>query len=49
VSAAAPFSADSERKVRPGWIPNGGGLRVSERAIYDYMAWAYYTLRGWNR
>jgi uncharacterized SAM-binding protein YcdF (DUF218 family) len=48
VVAAAPFSADSERKVKPGWIPNGGGLRVSERAIYDYMAWGYYTLRGWT-
>jgi len=48
VVAAAPYSADSERKVKPGWIPNGGGLRVSERAIYDYMAWGYYTLRGWT-
>lgn len=45
ILAAAAYSADAERKKKPGWIPNGGGLRVSERAIYDYLAWAYYTLR----
>jgi uncharacterized SAM-binding protein YcdF (DUF218 family) len=29
------------------WVPNGGSLRNSERAVYDYLAWGYYWLRGW--
>ncbi len=47
IVAAAPFKSEVERRTPPGWLPNGGGLRVSERATYDYMAWAYYWVRGW--
>jgi uncharacterized SAM-binding protein YcdF (DUF218 family) len=47
IAAAAPFVFESERQGAPGWVPNGGALRISERATYDYLAWAYYWLRGW--
>lgn len=47
IPAAAPFLFENERNQPPGWIPVAGALRISERATYDYMAWAYYWLRGW--
>ena len=48
ISASAPFSSERSGNS-PGWIPNGGALRSSERATYDYLAWGYYWLRGWLR
>ena len=47
IPAAAPFSLDADPRGGLGWIPNGGALRWSERATYDYLAWGYYWLRGW--
>jgi len=47
IAAAAPFQDDSAPSGR--WMPNGGALGVSERAAYDYLAWAYYWMRGWLR
>jgi uncharacterized SAM-binding protein YcdF (DUF218 family) len=49
---ARPIPADSPvvaAEVDQGWrwVPNGGSLRNSERAAYDYLAWGYYWLRGW--
>jgi uncharacterized SAM-binding protein YcdF (DUF218 family) len=49
ISAAAPYSTDVELNASRGWIPNGGALRATERATYDYLAWVYYWLRGWLR
>jgi uncharacterized SAM-binding protein YcdF (DUF218 family) len=49
ISVAAPYSSDVELKKSFGWIPNGGALRATERATYDYFAWVYYWLRGWLR
>jgi uncharacterized SAM-binding protein YcdF (DUF218 family) len=31
----------------PAWLPDGGSLDVSQEAIYDYAAMAYYWWRGW--
>lgn len=47
IAAPAPFWAEEDRSRAPGWVPTGGALRVSERATYDYLAWAYYWWRGW--
>lgn len=47
IPAAAPFWPSEERGRKPGLIPNAGALRASERATYDYLAWAYYWVRGW--
>jgi uncharacterized SAM-binding protein YcdF (DUF218 family) len=47
ISASAPFAADSDRQQAGRWMPNGGALRETERATYDYLAWAYYWTRGW--
>ncbi|MES1254404.1 MAG: YdcF family protein [Acidobacteriota bacterium] len=47
VPAAAPFQLGGDRNATHGWLPNGGALRWSERATYDYLAWGYYWLRGW--
>jgi uncharacterized SAM-binding protein YcdF (DUF218 family) len=47
IPASAPFRLDADPKGTLGWMPNGGALRWSERATYDYLAWAYYWLRGW--
>jgi uncharacterized SAM-binding protein YcdF (DUF218 family) len=49
IIASAPFAADSDRQSSERWMPNLGALRESERAIYDYLAWAYYWTRGWLR
>jgi uncharacterized SAM-binding protein YcdF (DUF218 family) len=49
IPAAAPFQLNADPKETLGWIPNGGALRWSERATYDYLAWAYYWLRGWMK
>jgi uncharacterized SAM-binding protein YcdF (DUF218 family) len=49
ISAAAPYSSDVEQNNSRAWIPNGGALRATERATYDYLAWVYYWLRGWLR
>jgi uncharacterized SAM-binding protein YcdF (DUF218 family) len=46
VSAAAPFSSDTQ-PAAARWLPALGALRVTERATYDYLAWAYYWIRGW--
>jgi uncharacterized SAM-binding protein YcdF (DUF218 family) len=47
VPAAAPFWPEEVRGNRHGWTPNGAALRATERATYDYLAWAYYWARGW--
>lgn len=47
VLAPAPFWTQGEN-ARAGWTPTGGALRASERATYDYLAWGYYWLRGWQ-
>ncbi len=47
VPAAAPFWPEEVRGQIQGWTPNGTALRASERATYDYLAWAYYWMRGW--
>jgi uncharacterized SAM-binding protein YcdF (DUF218 family) len=49
ISAAAPFMSELDRQSTPGWLPNTGALRASDRAIYDYLAWIYYWMRGWLR
>jgi uncharacterized SAM-binding protein YcdF (DUF218 family) len=49
IAAAAPFWSEADRQHAPGWLPNTGALRATERAMYDYLAWAYYWLRGWLR
>ena len=49
IGVSAPFLFEDERKDPPGWVPVNGALRVSERALYDYLAWGYYWLRGWLR
>jgi uncharacterized SAM-binding protein YcdF (DUF218 family) len=48
ISAAAPFSSDTQ-PAAARWLPALGSLRVTERATYDYLAWAYYWMRGWLR
>ena len=47
IAASAPFSPETDTQGSPGWLPNGGALRTTERATYDYLAWAYYWIRGW--
>src|SRR5215813_4178555 len=47
IAAPAPFWSEADREQQHGWLPNTGALRTSERAIYDYLAWAYYWMRGW--
>jgi len=49
IPASAPFLSEGDRRHAPGWIPNGSALRATERATYDYLAWAYYWMRGWLR
>jgi len=49
IQAAAPYLSEAQRKSESGWLPVAGNLRISERAIYDYMAWGYYWVRGWAR
>ena len=31
----------------PVWLPTRSALRGSENAIYEYLAWCFYRLRGW--
>jgi len=48
VPSEAPFHSDAPTGQTPSrWMPNGDALAVSTRAIYDYLAWAYYWMRGW--
>jgi uncharacterized SAM-binding protein YcdF (DUF218 family) len=47
ILAAAPFSSELDRQHGPGWVPNTGALRATERATYDYFAWFYYWAHGW--
>lgn len=49
IPASAPFSTATDREGWSGWLPNGGALNTTERATYDYLAWAYYWTRGWLR
>jgi uncharacterized SAM-binding protein YcdF (DUF218 family) len=49
IAAVAPFQSKQEEDATARWMPNGGALSLSERAVYDYMAWAYYWMRGWLR
>jgi uncharacterized SAM-binding protein YcdF (DUF218 family) len=47
IPASAPYASNQEPSS--SWIPNTGALRATERATYDYLAWAYYWMRGWLR
>jgi uncharacterized SAM-binding protein YcdF (DUF218 family) len=48
IPAAAPYRSTPPADSPPArWLPNGGALNVSARAAYDYLAWAYYWMRGW--
>ena len=49
IRAPAPFRAPSTGtlQMKGGWVPNGGALNAAERAVYDYLAWMYYWMRGW--
>ncbi|MBS1819455.1 MAG: YdcF family protein [Acidobacteria bacterium] len=48
VPAEAPYHSDLPPGETPSrWAPSGDALAVSTRAIYDYLAWAYYWMRGW--
>jgi uncharacterized SAM-binding protein YcdF (DUF218 family) len=49
ITAAAPFTTERERQSGGRWFPHLGALRQTERATYDYLAWAYYWIRGWLR
>jgi uncharacterized SAM-binding protein YcdF (DUF218 family) len=49
IAAVAPFQSKQEDVETGRWMPNGGSLSLSERAVYDYLAWAYYWMRGWLR
>ena len=31
----------------PFWRPTGYALQGSEAAIYEYVAWFFYRIRGW--
>jgi uncharacterized SAM-binding protein YcdF (DUF218 family) len=42
----APVRSDHVRPL-PRWIPSGDALGESHVAIYDYMGWVYYWLKGW--
>ncbi len=43
----APFRADDGGESGARWVPSGDALEISARALYDYLAWAYYRMRGW--
>jgi uncharacterized SAM-binding protein YcdF (DUF218 family) len=47
IPVAAPVHSDGGKSPTGGWIPNGGALNASTRAMYDYLAWGYYWMRGW--
>jgi uncharacterized SAM-binding protein YcdF (DUF218 family) len=47
VRVEAPFRPDADDKQGFAWLPSMASLWVSERAIYDYIGWMYYGLRGW--
>jgi uncharacterized SAM-binding protein YcdF (DUF218 family) len=47
IPSAAPMR--SEQVPRPPlFMPNGESLAVSDDAVYEYAALAYYWLRGWT-
>jgi uncharacterized SAM-binding protein YcdF (DUF218 family) len=47
IAAPAPFWSEADRQQESRWLPNIGALRVTERAMYDYLAWGYYWVRRW--
>lgn len=47
ISASAPFASDADGPNTRRWTPSLGALRKTERATYDYLAWAYYWMRRW--
>lgn len=47
IPASAPYSSEEDGARIARWMPTIGALHVSQRAMYDYSAWAYYWARGW--
>ena len=48
VPSVAPIRSDG--LPAPPWLlPNDESLMLSDEALYDYAAWAYYWVRGWTK
>jgi uncharacterized SAM-binding protein YcdF (DUF218 family) len=48
IASVAPLR--SEQVKGPPWLlPNDESLSLSDDALYNYAAWAYYWARGWTR
>jgi uncharacterized SAM-binding protein YcdF (DUF218 family) len=48
IASVAPIR--SEHIGPPPWLlPNDDSLSLSDDALYNYVAWAYYWARGWTR
>jgi uncharacterized SAM-binding protein YcdF (DUF218 family) len=47
IPSVAPIRSDNLR--RPPWLlPNDDSVTLSDMALYEYAAWAYYWWRGWT-
>jgi len=46
IGSIAPVRSELE-PPQPLFLPNGESLSLSDDALYEYSAFAYYRMRGW--
>lgn len=49
IPSSAPLKSDASTPLFWTIIPDRQSLSISDVAVYDYAAWAYYWARGWQR